>query len=201
MLVSIDGTAVLRSVDRTFGGKGEAPSPLPDAFTPSVGLMVRRMTGLVCTALTQALAFGEGEAVRTLRSDSRLSDLEAFAADTQLATVDLTVEEPGQAQWTIRLATPVSTLAALCAEPADSQRPVGPADPAAQPWCDLPLTVSAVLVEMRLPVSALAGLCPDALLPVSVARQVPLRIAGTRFAHGTIGSLDDCVAIQITQAF
>ncbi len=33
----IDAGAVLRMVDRTFGGRGEAPSPLPEAFPASAG--------------------------------------------------------------------------------------------------------------------------------------------------------------------
>jgi flagellar motor switch protein FliM len=34
-----------------------------------------------------------------------------------------------------------------------------------------------------------------------VARNVPLRIGTRTIAHGTIGALDERVAVQITQAF
>ena len=35
----------------------------------------------------------------------------------------------------------------------------------------------------------------------SVARAVPLRVGGHTIAHGTVGTVDDRVAIQITNAF
>jgi flagellar motor switch protein FliM len=39
------------------------------------------------------------------------------------------------------------------------------------------------------------------VLPVSVARHVPLRVGEATIAHGTVGTLDDRVAVQITSAF
>lgn len=201
MLVSLDAATVFRIVDRTFGGKGEAPSPLPEAFAPSSEMMARRLTALVAAALAAALGLDDDDAVRPLRSDGALAALEPFADTTSLALLALTVEQAGQPSWAIQLAAPLTALAALfCAKPR-AMRPAGAPGGDAQPWRDLPLTLSAVLVDMRLPVSALAGLRPDVILPVAVAREVPLRIGGTTLARGTVGTLDDRVAIQITQAF
>jgi flagellar motor switch protein FliM len=39
------------------------------------------------------------------------------------------------------------------------------------------------------------------VLPVSVARAVPLRVGETTIAHGSVGAVDERVAVQITQAF
>ena len=63
------------------------------------------------------------------------------------------------------------------------------------------LPVSAVLVDMSLPFAAVANLCVGQVLPVAVARAVPLRVGGHTIAHGTVGTVDDRVAIQITNAF
>ena len=54
---------------------------------------------------------------------------------------------------------------------------------------------------MALPVSAIAALVPGQILPVTVARNVPLWIGETQIAHGTIGALDERIAVQITHAF
>jgi len=54
------------------------------------------------------------------------------------------------------------------------------------------------------PFSLIASLKVGQILPVSVARSVPLIMGehdtGQIIAHGTIGAVDEHVAIQITQA-
>jgi flagellar motor switch protein FliM len=79
--------------------------------------------------------------------------------------------------------------------------PRPPADPTSEPFGDLPLGLSAVLVDMRIPFSVIANLKPGMILPVAVARQVPLRVGEATVAHGTVGTMDDRVAVQISQAF
>ena len=70
-----------------------------------------------------------------------------------------------------------------------------------EPFGAMPLSLSAVLVDMALPVSTISALQPGQVLPVSVARSIPLKAGGQTIAHGTIGALDDRVAVQITHAF
>ena len=65
----------------------------------------------------------------------------------------------------------------------------------------MPLEVTAVLVDMPLSMARLSGLRPGEILPVAVARSVPLRIDGRTLASGTIGEIDDRVAVQVTHAF
>lgn len=202
LLASIDAGAVLRIVDRTFGGKGVAPSPLPEKFSLSAEIMVKRLETLLAASLGEALGLAGG--VETIRHDGSLAALEPFAAGTPLAVQVLTVEEPGQASWQFALAVPLTTLAALFGEGkqtaprAAARRAASPTD---EPFCDVPLTVSAIVVDMRLAMSALADLRPGAVIPVSVARNVPLRIGDKTVAHGSIGAVDDRVAIQISQSF
>lgn len=203
LLLSVDAAAVLRIVDRTFGGKGQAPSPLPDAFPLSAEIMIRRIEGVITTALVEVLNL---DAIEPLRRDGSFAALEPFAEGAMLAVQTFTVEEAGQAPWQVMVALPMGALGAIFgdgkqagARPASAApRQVNPTD---EPFGDLPLTVSAVIVDMRLTMSALADLRPGALLPVSVARNVPLRVGDKTIAHGSIGAVDDRVAIQISQAF
>lgn len=199
LLASIDAAAVLRIVDRTFGGKGIAPSPLPEVFSLSAQIMVRRLETLVAAGLADAL----GAAVQPIRHGGALRELEAFPQTAQLAVLTLTVEEASRDTWQLTLALPTATLTALFGE-GKQTRPRPPARAANatdEPFGDVPLTVSAIVVDMRLAMSALTNLRPGMVLPVSVARNVPLRIGDKTIAHGSIGAVDDRVAIQITQAF
>lgn len=199
-LASVDAEAVLRMVDRAFGGRGDAPSPLPSAFPLSAELMVTRLEGVVAGALGQAMA----RAFKPVRRDGCILQLEPFAADRQLGVITLEVDDPGRTPWKVTLAIPHDALAKLFGEgerAAAKPAPRAEPNPANEPYGSVPLTLSAVLVDMRIGFAALSNLQPGQILPVAVARSVPLKVGDKTVAHGTIGALDDRVAVQITQAF
>lgn len=201
-LASLDAEAVLRMVDRAFGGRGEAPSPLPTAFPMSAELMVARLEGVVVTALGQAL--GTPGAIQPTRRDGCIVQLAPYANDEQLGVLTLEVDDPGRSPWKVTVAFPQSVLVKLLGEgdrpAAKSARKAQP-NPADEPFGAVPLTVSAVLVDMRIGFAELSALQPGQIIPVAVARSVPLKIDDKTIAHGTIGAWDDRVAVQISQAF
>lgn len=203
MLVSLDAAALLRMVDRTFGGRGEAPSPLPDAFPVSADLLMARLDRLVAAHLGEALAPGREEFLRPLRRDGHLAALEGIGAGDPVAALEIEITEPGGEHWVALVALPLPSLAAAfgAAPRAGSGGPRGAADPLAKPFADIALPLRAVLVDMRLPMQVLAALAPGVVLPVAVARQVPLRVGATTLATGSVGAADDRVALQITSAF
>ena len=200
VLATIEAGAVLRIVDKAYGGRGEAPDPLPDAFPLSAELMIARLEALVIDRLAAAL---ECE-VAALRRDASLAQLAPFADGTALVLIDFAIEEEGREPWTLGLAFARAGLAGLLgAEPGPARKagPRGPASPLAEPYADLPMELTATVIDMRMPFPTVAKLRPGQLLPVAVARAVPLSIGGRIVAHGTIGALDDRVAIQLTKAF
>ena len=201
LLLSLDAGPVLRMLDLAFGGKGDAPPRLPDIFPMSAELMIARLEAVMTAAMGSSF-LAETAGIRSLRRDGSIDLLKPFASNAPVAVLKLIVTETAGASWTALLAFPLATLPALLGttdgrprEPAASQ-----ADRTAQ-FGDMPLSLSAVLVDMAMPVSAIAALEPGAILPVSVARSVPLRIGTATIAHGTIGALDERVAVQITKAF
>lgn len=207
MLVSIEAEPVLRIVDRAFGGKGEAPAPLPKAFPMAAELMIARLETLLGDHLCAAVAATLGEpvapAISALRRDGNLAMLSPFADTLPLAVLTMEVDDGGVLPWLMTIALPFATLARLLGH-AERRAPTVPAAPRAPtdaPFADLPLTVSALVVDMRVPFSAIAGLAPGVVLPVAVARQVPLRVGDATIAHGTVGTIDDRVAVQINSAF
>ncbi|MBW8753402.1 MAG: FliM/FliN family flagellar motor switch protein [Sphingomonadales bacterium] len=202
LLASLDAEAVLRMVDRAFGGRGEAPSPRPTAFPLSAELMISRLEAVVTGALGQALAMPG--AIYPVRRDGCIVQLAPFDADAQLGVLTLEVDDPGRAPWKVTLAFPRTVLVKLIGD----GEPTPPkltrtfqTNPTDEPFGPVPLTISAVLVDMRIGFAELSMLQPGQILPVAVARSVPLKLGDKTIAHGTIGALDDRVAVQITQAF
>lgn len=210
LFASLEADVVLRLLDRAFGGRGQAPAELPDAFPLSAELLIVRLETMLAEALGTALGrlaqeagHGTTPALRPLRRDGSVAALAPFAPDQPLHVLLLDVEEEGGETWSITLALPPETLPALFAgKPAagrDTRR--APADPGAEPFAEVPMTLRAVLVDMAIGFSRLAALKPGDVIPVAVARQVPLVVGGRTIAHGVAGAMDDRVAVQITRAF
>ena len=202
LLASVDAEAVLRLVDRAFGGPGEPPHPLPRELPLSAELMVQRLETVVAGRLGAALGSDDPAAIRPLRRDTSLAQLQPFADAPRLAVLTLTVTEGTRAPWAIRVAFPFETLADLFGHgerPPVASGSAGPADPLGEPFGDMPMPISAVLVDVALPLSAISGLEVGQILSVPIARSVPLRVAGQTVAHGSIGAVDDRVAVQLTQ--
>jgi flagellar motor switch protein FliM len=197
LLVTIEAAPVFRMVDRAFGGRGEVPSPLPAAFPMSADLFVTRLESIVAAQLS--LALGGPGLVLTRRHDSDLAELAPFAPATRLAVIEIEVIEGLRAPWTMRFAFPFAVLGELLGQ-ATRKTPKlrGAANPAAEPFGEVPLPLRAVLVDMPVSMALLASLAPGAVLPIAVARAVPLQIAGRTLATGTVGSQDDRVALQLT---
>lgn len=204
LCLSVEADGVLRLVDRAFGGRGEAPDPLPEAFPLSAELMIGRIEALCTAALAQALDLGPAAFGPLARAGS-MAELEPFAAATRLAALALDVTEANGSTWAVQIALPLAALPALLGEapapPATARQGGRFRHPADEPFGDVPLTLSAVLVDMRIGMAALSALRPGDVLPVAVARSVPLQAGGRTIAHGQVGAMDDRVALQLIQTF
>ncbi|MEQ1639420.1 MAG: FliM/FliN family flagellar motor switch protein [Novosphingobium sp.] len=205
LIASIDGQAVLRLVDRAFGGRGEAAGALPDAFPLSAELMVSQLETLIVESLSDALCLPD---LRAVARNCRLSELARFPAATRLAVLRLSVSDGARSAWQLRITVPTGQLPELIsragtavdpAEPATNRTSSRAADPAAAPFADMPVPLTATLVDMLVTLSTMAGLQPGVVLPVAVARAVPVSASGTVIASGSVGSTDDRIAIKLTR--
>ena len=215
LLVSIEAEPVLRIVDHAFGGKGEAPCPLPPSFSMADDLMIGRIEALLSSHITAAVTATAGASpgapaatLTPLARDGSLAALAPFADHTALAMMTLEVEDGSVLPWLVTMAMPIGTRATLFGYPDPSpalasaaQGRHRAASPGAPPFADIPLPLRAVIVDMQISFAAVAALEPGQILPVSVARRVPLRVGEHTIAHGTPGAMDERIAIQITQAF
>ena len=213
LLAVIAACGVLRIVDRAFGGRGVAPSPLPEAFPMAAELMIVRIESLLAAQLAAALAavceaddaLAAPTAIVASRRDARLTNLAPFALAEPLLALSLEIREELGEPWTITLALPERALAALFGIGAQPPRavPQTPQGEGGLRGCiaEVPLRLAARIVDMRLPFSTIAALAPGQILPVAVARSVPLTLGSRIIAEGVIGDVDDCVALQLTRVF
>lgn len=195
--LGIEGTAVLRLVDRAFGGSGDTPNPMPNNFPPSATLLIERLEGMVLQALGEAFAIAQDDFTIRLRSQNMAAlPLRSGAS----AGLTLTVAEAGRPVWVISLTLPQAALPAwLTAAPRRQRATEATTNPAAAPFAEVPLQLRATLVDMSVPLSTAAALAPGMVVPVAVARAVPLSAGGNVIARGTVGLQDDCVALKLTQ--
>lgn len=193
----IDGPALLKIVDRTFGGNGVVPQPLPEKLPASALLLAQRIEAIACAALAEAMSC-PAEAMAVYHSAKRATALPTSTEEAAILT--LMVGEAGGDAWPLTLALPVTALAGWVGSGGRSQRKLtGTADPAAAPFAEVPLQLSATLVDMRLPLAVAATLEPGMVLPVAVARAVPLAAGSSIIARGTVGHQDDRIALKLTQ--
>jgi flagellar motor switch protein FliM len=204
VLSAIAVDAVLRLVDRAFGGSGEAPHPLPRELPLSADLMVQRIETLLANQLGLALG-GAGSnrpVIHPLRRDTDLAQLQPFAPTAALAVIEIAVTEGLRAPWHIRLALPLTALpllTGLAMPPAPPRPGAEPGDPASAPFAAMPLRLTALLVDAKLPLQTVSRLAPGQVLNLPIARQVPLIAGQHTIGHGTIGAVDGSVAIQVTR--
>lgn len=198
LLASFQAEGIFHLLDRSFGGPGDVPKPLPDSFPYSAELMMYRLETTAASSLTKAL----GREVNPKARSERFAELSSFSKDTLLAVLPIEATQADGMSWTVTIAAPLAALETLFDRGETSPAPrTGRHHPAEAPFGELPLTLRAVLVDMRIAVAALSELQPGQILPVSVARSVPLRVGETTIGQGTVGALDDRVAVQLTQTF
>ena len=198
LLLSIAAPAVFSLIDRAFGGRGAVPDPLPNAFPGSGDVLIQRIELLIAERIATALEL----AVRPVRRDVSFARLAPFAATCRVATLEIAISgDRALENWRFTLAASLQTIAHLCGDGGHAAKPPRAptaADPAAEPFGAVPLRLRAVLVDTQVAVSALAALEVGSILPVAVARKVPLWIGGRTIAHGTVGDLDDRAALQLS---
>ncbi|KRA82845.1 flagellar motor switch protein FliM [Altererythrobacter sp. Root672] len=197
LLLSIDGAAILAQLDRTFGGTGEITEALPKVLPLSADLLAQRLEKMVTEALGQLVT--DLGPLTIAQRDSSYSTISPYRKAEALVVLALEIDDGSSKPWTITVATKEETLPSIVAAPSSpkrrERRKAGPLD---DPFASVPLSLEAVLAEMRIPLSRLAAFAPGLTIPIPVARAVPLRVGGTIIARGTVGEFEDRAALQLT---
>lgn len=194
-----DGRSILEQLDRTFGGAGDIGDALPEQLPRSATVLAGRLECQVLAAIASEL----GELDFRSGGDASGDAMATIDPDAALTALTIEVATKGR-EWQIGIVLDTASLPSLLAKSlsgpgmASSRGRAGIGD---APFANLPLTAGARLVDMKMPLHRIATIGPGAILPIRVARNVPLQVGDVVIARGTLGEVDDQVALQITQTF
>lgn len=212
VLLSLDHATALALAERSFGGDGRVGAPSLDPLPRSALLLIDEVAGLVAEALSTArlgdaipaatdAAGARGQVMVRSENAARLRAFDP-AADCALITMQIT--SPQGSEWIASLALAADTLSAVLPDPdgraAGAARP-GHArhpGPLAAPFGTIPLPLRAVLAEFELTLTQLHRLAPGDTIPLAMPRSVPLRMGDALVAQGSIGTLEDRMALCLT---
>lgn len=198
LLVSIDGAGILAELDRIFGGPGQWDGGLPECFPVSAEFLAERLEQRMAEAFIAQMP--AACALHAAARDTSYGMIAPFTSECMVSVASVEVGAPYPQPWRIQFALPAQALPTLLRQSAQvAGEPRQPASPLDAPFADLPLPLVASIVDMTVPLSRLVGLAAGAIIPVSVARQVPLVTGDVVIARGTVGELDDQIAIQLAQ--
>lgn len=203
-LLSVDGRAIMRLVDRYFGGSGTTDLVLPQEFPMSAELMIERLETIIAERLGEAMGSANGLEIEREKHEATIAHLAYLEPADQIVLSRMIVDEAGREPWHIDFVfagTALRMLAPKLTNRVTSRRP-GHAD-----WDDLvqsplgevPLTVRAVMAESSISMATIADLEPGQILPISLARHVALRVGEQAIGFGTMGKHDDRMAVRLKQ--
>ncbi len=203
-LLSVDGRAIMRLVDRYFGGSGVADLILPQEFPMSAELMIDRLETTVVGRLADAMGMTSATDIEREKHEATIAHLAYLEPADQIVLSRLTVDEAGREPWHIDFVfagTALRMLVPKMTNRVTSRRP-GHAD-----WDDLvqsplgevPLTIRAVMTESTISMATIADLEPGQILPISLARHIALRVGEQAIGFGTMGKHDDRMAVRLKQ--
>jgi flagellar motor switch protein FliM len=210
-LIAFDFSTAIALTDRSFGGDGKLLASVPDQLPRSAALLVDEVAATIAQAITRAsLGDGAPPAGATLtgevivRSESA-ARLKPFDLDGPALLFTLVIANRVGCEWRCLLAVAAERMERLLPTPGRSGMAHGrrarraPASGLAAPFSAIPVPLHVVLAEIDLSLARLQTLAPGDLLPLAMGRQVPLMAGERLVAHGSIGTLEDRMAIRLTR--
>ncbi|WP_379551847.1 FliM/FliN family flagellar motor switch protein [Qipengyuania sp. DGS5-3] len=212
LLLSFDNATAISLTDRLFGGTGKVDAEIegsaPAKLSLSATLALERIVDVFASAAAEQMETPVGgderaeERASAVHFDSDETRITGFPRGEDCLAWTFTIAQEGFDDWGGRLAVLESALIAAggSGNAADeTQAPLSFGAAARQhPFEDVPLELTAILAEMRLPIARVYALARGDILPLAPRRNVPLKMGQETIGHGSIGALDERVALQLT---
>ncbi|AWW73566.1 hypothetical protein CD351_03880 [Erythrobacter sp. KY5] len=202
VLFSLDYATAIGLTDFSFGGEGSLPDEMPTQLPRSAAMLVEQFASTV--AQTIVMTNGSAERARgdvLVRSES-VTRLKPFGADAEVALFKLSISRGDASDWTALFAVASDRvdglLPGLEAVRIRSRKGREPRDFSRSGFAAMPLTLEAVVGEIDLSLGRLDQLKPGDEIPLTVCRDLPLRIGETVFARGKVGRIDSNLALRVT---
>ncbi len=202
VLLSLNHATAIALTDASFGGEGMLPEDPPSQLPRSATMLVER----VATTIAQVLALVNGaDSPRgdvLLRSESA-TRLKPFGASAEIACFTLSLSIGPFAEWNALLAVANDRLEGLMPglSAQRSRRPAPSIEQRAvsETFGAMPLPLEAVLGEIDLSLDRLDRLAPGDELPLAITNELPLRTGGEVLARGTVGTVENRMALRVTR--
>ena len=200
LVVVVPGQFISQILDVQYGGLGKVPER--QGFSTSEMRLAMRLNAHVLSYVNHALLAAIPEAVNAqpVQTDLQAFNLPQCHDNIILAKID--VECSALGSNAIHAFIGYAQAKKIAMRFADVNPNGRPAD---REWKDkmrnaalrVPLPARAILTQADVPVSRLLSLRPGDILPVMLPADVPLLVAGRRFARGTIGEANGRTALKI----
>ena len=200
LVVVVPGQFISQILDLQYGGLGKVPER--QGFSASEMRLAMRLNAHVLSYVNHALLGAIPEAVNAqpVQTDLQAFNLPQCHDNIILAKID--VECSALGSNAIHAFIGYAQAKKIAMRFADVNPNGRPAD---REWKDkmrnaalrVPLPARAILTQADVPVSRLLSLRPGDILPVMLPADVPLLVAGRRFARGTIGEANGRTALKI----
>lgn len=198
---SLPQDAALAMVDVALGGNGKNCEVAGGKLPISAQLMFERFETLLMAALDDAFDLPAAAALKLRKSGATPEAALPFAG-CKRTILTMRLKFAASPQYDLVLTFPGSSNGALFARRdagISAQKGGGVVAPNVEPFAGIPLPLKAILIDMPIPVSTLANLELGKVIPVAVARSVPLMVGEHIVAHGSVGSMDDRTALQLAK--
>jgi len=205
VLLSFSIDTAIALTDRSFGGTGEIEPDGPQTLPRSAALLIEQTARTIASAVTRVSANCEEGGDVIIRSENA-ARLKPFTPSTDCALLRLDLVGSDAVGWTGWIAMPAERLDSLL--PGLSTPPANAKSSAAGLWREadrhdeifgaIPLDTKAVLAEFELSLTQLDRLAPGDQFPIAIAREIPLCIGARLVGTGTLGTMEDRMALKIT---
>lgn len=200
ILIFIPGPLVSQALDLHYGGSGAAP--VRESFTQSELRFLSRLAASLLPHLDVANTDAATYPARPLEMQCDVTGLNWPRNRDSIIVADIQIEGHAIAPATISCFIGSARAKKLAARLAGSHAMPLPPQPEWQAKMRsaaqrVPLPARAVLTQADFPLSRLLTLQSGDILPVMLPTEVPLYVAGRRFAHGSIGASNGRHALKI----
>ena len=204
VLVRLDQAMVWAVVDRFYGGSGVRSAPERSEFTRSEERLLARMSDEIMAALIRAWSDLLPMEMTLVAREYDPQALVFAEATDQLLSQSFSIGFGKGESWTAEIMLPLAALRQL--EPlltTSSPEEVKHRDPLwqariARQMGDIRMPAKTVLARPNLTLSELLNLKNGDVIPVNIARNLPLIVGGSRvLAQGTIGEQNGRAAFMI----
>lgn len=199
----IDATLISQLVDRFYGGRGNGQSAEKLEFTPTETRLINRLSGQIIGALVDSWAEVTRLDPILVSRETGIAQAEILPADADVVVQSFEVDLGAKDKFLIEVVYPHEGLSGI-EMPTATRRVEEPKakDHFWQTQLDrrieqVRLPVKTVLARPNLKMSELMALKPGDVIPIHIARNLPLIVGDRVYAHGTVGEQDGVAAFMI----